>query len=78
MFQQLLAWFIPRRRRFRIEATRSTAVDTHEPPCATVLGKVYHRHATIHGHNKLLPLEALPHPPEPRRIPEVSGTAELT
>jgi hypothetical protein len=78
MFRQLLAWFIPRRRLFRIEATRSTAADTHEPPCDAVLGKVYHRHATIHGRNTLLPLEALPHPPESPRIPEASSRAEFT
>ena len=78
MFRQLLAWFIPRHRLFRTEATRPTAADTHEPPCASVLAKVYHRHATIHGRNNLLPLEALPHPPEPPRIPEASGRAELT
>jgi hypothetical protein len=78
MFRQLLAWFIPRHRLFRIEATRSTEADTHEPPCASGLGKVYHHHATIHGHNTLLPLEALPHPPEPPRTSEVSSRAELT
>jgi hypothetical protein len=67
MFRQLLARLFPRHR-----------LGPHEPPCDTVFGEVYRAHATFHGPNKLLPVDALPDPPERPRTSEVRGRFELT
>jgi hypothetical protein len=50
---------------------------THEPPCARVLGEVYHAHAAIHGPNKLLPENAFPDPPEGARTSETESESKL-
>ena len=76
MFRQLLARLIPRHRLFRIRAIQVANVGTHEPPCDTALGEVYHAHAAIHGPNELLPLEALPDPPERSRTGEARGSSK--
>jgi hypothetical protein len=76
MFRQLLAQLVPRRRLFRLWATRATEASTHEPPCDTVLGKVYYTHAALHGPNKLLPVDALPDPPESLRTKATEGESK--
>ncbi len=48
------------------EALQAAETDAHEPPCDAALGEVYHVHVTIHGPNKLLPVDALPTCPSVR------------
>lgn len=77
MFRHLLARLIPRRRPFRTRVTQATAASTHEQPRETTLGEVYHAHAAIHGPNKLLPVEALPDPPEQPQTSETGDASKI-
>jgi hypothetical protein len=77
MFRQWLARLIPKRRPFRMWAMPATEASPHEPPCDTALGKVYHAHAATHGPNRLLPVDALPDPPERPRTSETGGKSKL-
>jgi hypothetical protein len=76
MFRQLLAQLIPRPRPSRLWAMRAAEASTHAPLCDTVLGKVYHTHAAIHGPNKLLPVDTLPDPPEHPRTSVTEGKSK--
>ena len=78
MFRQLLARLIPKRRPFRIQAMQTIEGSTYEPPCDSILSEAYHAHAAIHGRNKLLPVDAIPPPPERPRISAARGGSELT